>query len=245
MVKIYYENQPTRKTGRAEEVYEDLKKKICILHYEPGTVLREVDLAKEFGVSRTPVRQALQRLQIEGLVESKKAVGTIVTGYSLEAINDTYSFRIKLLEWLGEDEAGPFSEKDIEDMKALLQRSANISLVDNSEEWWDINCILHDILGRSIKNKIVKNLFHVVYYQTARNWFSLVPWAGEVHKERVLSEIREMIRCMEVGDRKGVFLVRRAYVIQHFVQNRKHINHTRDGKMVNGIDLEDLNITGL
>ena len=49
-------------------IYDALKRRIVLLEYEPGQVLREKDLIREFGVSRTPVREALIRLETEGLV---------------------------------------------------------------------------------------------------------------------------------------------------------------------------------
>jgi DNA-binding GntR family transcriptional regulator len=71
-------------------MYKEIRDRICLLTYPPGTVLREADFANEFGVSRTPVRQVLQRLQFEGLVEAKNGVGTIVTGVQLSTFKDAY-----------------------------------------------------------------------------------------------------------------------------------------------------------
>jgi DNA-binding GntR family transcriptional regulator len=51
-----------------DTVYRKLKERIVFLDYEPGQALREKDLMQEFGVSRTPVREALIRLEVEGLV---------------------------------------------------------------------------------------------------------------------------------------------------------------------------------
>src|SRR5262249_7437938 len=56
-------------------IYETMRQRIAIRHYPPGAWLKEQEIAAEFGVSRTPVRQALQQLETEGLVEIKNGVG--------------------------------------------------------------------------------------------------------------------------------------------------------------------------
>ena len=51
-----------------EIVYEELKRQILVGEIAPGTRMMEVDLAEEMGVSRTPVREAIRKLEKEGLV---------------------------------------------------------------------------------------------------------------------------------------------------------------------------------
>src|SRR5262249_45290704 len=72
----------------AKAVYEEIRNRICMLRYPPGHLLHENRLAQEFGISRTPVRQVLQKLEIEGFVETRTGVGTIVTGVDFAAFHD-------------------------------------------------------------------------------------------------------------------------------------------------------------
>ena len=64
---------------RFEAIHAEIRERICLLHYPPGHTLRRAELAREFGISRTPIRRVLQRLEYEGLVESRHGIGTIVT----------------------------------------------------------------------------------------------------------------------------------------------------------------------
>lgn len=66
-------------------------------HAEPGSALSELALADEFGVSRTPVREALKQLQTEGLVEIRPRVGTFVTSPSRREITELFEIK-ELLE---------------------------------------------------------------------------------------------------------------------------------------------------
>ncbi len=62
-----------------EEIYNILKRRIIELKYEPGEVLNEVDLAEEFGISRTPIRKVFQQLTTDKLLNVIPRVGAQVT----------------------------------------------------------------------------------------------------------------------------------------------------------------------
>lgn len=68
-----------------ERVYQTLQEAIVVGTLGPGTRLRDQDLAAQLGVSRTPVREALQRLEDEGLVETSPRTATHVTALSAQA----------------------------------------------------------------------------------------------------------------------------------------------------------------
>jgi len=80
-----------------EQIYTVLKERITILSRTFGTRIDLEQLAKEFGVSQTPVREALHRLSRDGLVEIIPRQGYYVASPSIEDINDIYDLR-KLLE---------------------------------------------------------------------------------------------------------------------------------------------------
>jgi DNA-binding GntR family transcriptional regulator len=65
-----------------DQVYQELKQAIVDLRLEPGQPLREATLSAQLGVSKTPVREALVRLQEEGLVTIEPYRGATVSGYA-------------------------------------------------------------------------------------------------------------------------------------------------------------------
>jgi DNA-binding GntR family transcriptional regulator len=78
-------------------VYEELKGAIVDLRLAPGEPLREATLAERLGVSKTPIREALTRLEQEGLVETTSFKGAVVTRYSRQDLLEIYELR-ELLE---------------------------------------------------------------------------------------------------------------------------------------------------
>src|SRR5215212_2740 len=86
---------------RFERIYGTIRDRICLLEYEPGMRLGEEELAREFGVSRTPIRRVLSRLETEGLLESRHGVGTFVTTIDFGNLMQVYQFRMELAELIG------------------------------------------------------------------------------------------------------------------------------------------------
>lgn len=78
-------------------VYEEIRGAIVDLRLEPGAPLREAAIATQLGVSKTPVREALGRLEQEGLVEATSFKGAVVTDYSERDLQEIYELR-ELLE---------------------------------------------------------------------------------------------------------------------------------------------------
>ncbi|MDP3890320.1 GntR family transcriptional regulator [Nocardioides sp.] len=78
-------------------VIAEMRTRIIGGQMEPGASLSEIALAEEFGVSRTPVREALKQLQTEGLVEIRPRVGTFVTIPTRREITELFEMK-ELLE---------------------------------------------------------------------------------------------------------------------------------------------------
>src|SRR5512144_493367 len=85
---------PARHGDNSMRVYDVLRQRIATRQYAPGSRLTEAEIADEFEVSRTPVRQALHRLAVEGLVEVKNGVGIRVTEVDESELQDIYELRM-------------------------------------------------------------------------------------------------------------------------------------------------------
>ena len=79
-----------------EKAYEVLRQRLVGGHYQPGTQLKEEPLAREFGISRTPVRTALRRLVEDGLATADAGQGIHVAQWSEWDIEETFQLRMLL-----------------------------------------------------------------------------------------------------------------------------------------------------
>lgn len=82
-----------KRTDLQSMVYEKIRDKIIACEYSPGTLLKEELLKVEYDVSRTPIREALARLENEGLIVIKPKKGILVTPITMEDVNEVFEIR--------------------------------------------------------------------------------------------------------------------------------------------------------
>lgn len=196
-----------------EAIYEQLRERICLLQYPPGAVLSENTLAAEFGVSRTPVRSALQRLEFEGLVTSMPGVGTIVASVDLKFLKEVYALRMKLAELVGDLARPRVPQNMVERLGDLLERCRAMSDHYDPEAIARLYNDFHDEMLNVIANEPLRAISNQLYYQTARIWLEILPdldWQKEV--QLTCQEIAEVIEALEEEDMQAVARVRRDYM---------------------------------
>ncbi len=79
-----------KRTSLSQEVYQHLQQQIITLELAPGEKLNDLELAEQFGVSRTPVREAMKKLEEEGLVVFKPGSRTNVTALNVVQARETF-----------------------------------------------------------------------------------------------------------------------------------------------------------
>lgn len=128
-----------------EEVAELLRQRIFKRELEPGSWIDELKIAEAYGISRTPLREALKVLAAEGLVTMKVRRGAYVTEVSEQDLSDVYH----LLSLLESDAAGVVatqaSEAQIAELQAVhkqLEAAAKPGKVDR-ERFFEINELFH------------------------------------------------------------------------------------------------------
>ena len=105
-----------------EVVYERLKEALLEGRLRPGDRLVESELAQRLQVSRTPVREALRRLEAEGMLESLPRKGLVVKDYSLEEIEEVYAIRESLEALAAVQAVRRATEEELRHLEALMAR---------------------------------------------------------------------------------------------------------------------------
>ena len=124
-----------------EEVAEQLRQRIFRRELEPGSWIDELKIAEEFGISRTPLREALKVLAAEGLVTMKVRRGAYVTEMSEKDLRDVYH----LLSLLESDAAGVVArnatDAQLQTLQALHDELA--ACIDDREKFFAVNERFH------------------------------------------------------------------------------------------------------
>jgi DNA-binding GntR family transcriptional regulator len=132
-----------------EAVYQQLKAAILTGVFRPGQTLRQEDIAKQLGVSRGPLREALPKLEAEGMIVSEPHRGCTVVSLAPAEIVEIFELRAMLEASLAKasarkkDPAAAVRMREI----ASTMRSLEIGTVESDRQrWFDLNYELHDIL---------------------------------------------------------------------------------------------------
>lgn len=134
-----------------EVIYRDLVDGILSGDYRPGQVLRQEELADAYGVSRGPVREALNRLTAEGVIEARPRRGYAVTSLDPEEIRELFELRSVIEEHAGAIAARFRGPDDIAAVKQLLaqMRALDSAQPDQRRQWLDLNRQFHARVFRS------------------------------------------------------------------------------------------------
>ena len=117
-----------------EVVYRRLVRAIVELRLRPGQQLRERQLSEQMGVSKTPIREALVRLEKEGLVTVAPYRGAIVRGYTHTDVREIYELRELLEGFCARRAAMQIDEADEAALRANVRRSRQLADVGSSDD---------------------------------------------------------------------------------------------------------------
>lgn len=136
-----------------ERAYEYLKSAILSDRIHPGERLAEEHLAKEMGVSRTPVREALHKLESEGLIKALETRGFIVSKDSREEIEELFDMRA-ILEGYGlRVISEKVSENLLEQLNGFIEKAEDALRRKQIREVFKWNTQFHDTLHRMLAEK--------------------------------------------------------------------------------------------
>jgi len=114
----------TTKAAHKRKVYDTLKERILSNQLEAGEALLEDELATQFDLSRTPVREILTQLSHERLVKRSPYMGTYVTQITREDVREIYEIRGALESLAVQTAVTRISEHELEDLERLFERAS-------------------------------------------------------------------------------------------------------------------------
>jgi DNA-binding GntR family transcriptional regulator len=165
-IKITINRQCSRMVKHRENsedsVYKKVKNAIRKRYIKQGSQLVEVALAQQLGVSRTPVRSAIKRLEAEGLVNSIPNRGAFVITPTSKEIEETFQVRSELEQMAAKLTAARISAKQINELNELISKEKKIFDKTNLDEYDYVNASLHlkiaEFSGNTVLYTYVKEL---------------------------------------------------------------------------------------
>ncbi|WP_069999420.1 GntR family transcriptional regulator [Cellulosilyticum sp. I15G10I2] len=168
---MIYQPDSSDKSSLRGKVFSAIRESILEGRYKEGDVLRETVIANELHVSRTPVREAIRQLELEGLVHSIPNKETVVSGITHEDVQDIFMIRNRLEGLAGRRAAERITQEELEEMEEVLALTEFYINKNDINHINELDHKFHDIIYKATKSKILKHLlsdFHAYVQKTRK-----------------------------------------------------------------------------
>ncbi len=195
-----------------ETIQNEIIRRICFLDFPPGAQLKEAELAEEFGVSRTPVRDAISRIKHLGLVETRNGVGTVVIQLSEAQIKHVYDMRLHLATLIGTLSPRDVTPSDLARISDLHRAAVALAADFDARGYVELNHQLQSLIADLIENPLLRSFWLQAYFQAASTWYRVAAHAGDEAARALVQEIAELNDALCNGDVGAVGFVQRVHI---------------------------------
>ncbi len=145
----------------ADYAYAVLRQEIIEGRFEPGRRMREIELAERLGISRTPIRQALSRLELDGLLDLRPRTGLEVSVLDTATVEELYEMRAALEGTAAAMAARHASPRDIAALSAILDEERDLD--DDPMELYRHNRRFHETIHAAAHNRYLMKSLHALH----------------------------------------------------------------------------------
>ncbi len=178
----------------AEEAYDHIRRAIVRLDLAPGDVLKEDDLRERYGIGRTPIREALQRLAREHFVSIIPRRGMFVAGIDVSELSLLFETRTVLEPYAARLAAARGTQDHWEQMQAALDAAISA----DSDELMVIDHRCHELMWDAAGNRFLLDTLDVLYAQSDRLWHLYLSEVADMTE--AVDEHRTVLASLRDGD---------------------------------------------
>ena len=178
----------------------------------PGQRLKEEELARELGISRTPVREALLMLESEGLVESIPRRGATVRSYAVSDLDDVYQLRALLEGHAARRAAARISPADVTRLEKSCDRFDRLRAEDDLLDLVKENLLFHSVVHEAAASDrlaaLIRKVIEIPLVYKSFYWYS--------PEQKVISQHyhRQLARALKLGDGERAELIMKEHVLE-------------------------------
>lgn len=198
----------------ANQVYETIERNILNGVYPQGDVLSESRLSEELGVSRTPIREALTKLESEKLI-STTSMGALVLGITDKDVKDMFQVKLHLDPLVVKMAASNIREEALDRLKDNIEQQAFYNSKGNMEKLRDLDTEFHDIIYAESKSPTLQGILTGIHHKLLK--YRISSLKIDDRSDHSVDEHEAIYQALRSRDEMRVELL----VLQH-------INHTYD-----------------
>jgi GntR family transcriptional regulator, rspAB operon transcriptional repressor len=206
------------RTALRSRIFETLRDRIVYMDYPPGMGLTEKDLCREFKVSRTPLREALRKLEEMKLVSVIPRFGTYVSTIDINEIRCAFEVKIKLEGLAGELAARRITPDKLEELKGLIRDSDGSTQQAGHRTFIELDARFHEIIYSAAQNPILQEFLENLHSRCARLWGSSL--SEIIPNQEVIGQLRAVHQALQGRDARTAGQLMEAHV-QYFIDRIK------------------------
>lgn len=205
---------PMDETSAAERAYRQIRRFIDSGRFAPGARLREEELGALIGLSRTPVRDALRRLEVEGFIELEPNRGARVTEWSRHDLEEIFQLRVPVESLAAHLAATRITATDLDRLVHLAERM-ELAPEGDPDIWMDVvsdlNNAFHDVIAEASGNRRLARMREtIVQVPVVQSTFRKY---DRGNLQRSFREHRELIAALRAGDADLAAGIMRVHVL--------------------------------
>ncbi len=203
------------RSSLAQQVTDNLRQRIYDRKLRPGVKLDEAELARQLGVSRTPVREALRLLAAQGLVEMRSRRGCVVASLTVEDQKEIFPIMARLEGWVAHEAAERRTAAEMAHIEALHAELERHAAAGDVDRYWEANYVVHVALQELVGNGWLQNILGELRRKLNLARHRSLKLPGRIHGS--LAEHRALLQALRDGDG------RRAEAVM-----QEHLHHQLD-----------------
>jgi GntR family transcriptional regulator, rspAB operon transcriptional repressor len=188
----------------ASRIYSDLRAELVSLQRRPGEAISEAEIALSYGVSRTPVREAILKLSDEGLLEIFPQSGIIVSRIPIAALPETIIIRKALEETTARLAAERATSSQILALRSILERQREADAAGSSDAFHQADEMFHAAIAEVAGHPGIWKLIQQVKVNVDRYRRLTLPQTGRIGQ--VIREHEAILTAIEAHDPAGASL---------------------------------------
>jgi len=161
----------------AEQAYQEIKKRIIRTDLSPGAVINESELMEQLGLGRTPIREALKRLQSDDLVVVKPRRGIFVSELAITDLTQIFEVRVELESLAVRLACQRISQKELLKLEDLADQYTKINR-DLKDDLILLDSKFHSLIREATHNRFLISNLEYYYNLSLRIWYLALPRAA-------------------------------------------------------------------
>jgi DNA-binding GntR family transcriptional regulator len=213
-VKLTRKSEPN--PSQRSLAYEEIKQRIITLVYKPGSYLNEAMLSDDLEFGKTPIRQAIDQLRLEGMLDVLPRKGLIVRPVSFDEIKQIANVRLVLEGHCAALAADRINASDLEKLSDILSKTKDFAEAQDTAELMKLDREFHSTISNACREQVLAEILLGLHDRSLRFWFISLSEKHQV--ANILKEHKKIFAALQSRNPEAARLAAEDH-IRSFLKN--------------------------